>query len=111
MIAAVRERFDAIMAANPQNSLLMESATGSVDNCNRRWCWSDALFMGPPGWVALAQATGDLRYQAYADKEYTATTAVLFDPGAGLYFRDSRFFGKKGAQGERIFWSRGNGWV
>src|ERR1700761_2095148 len=58
MIAAVRQRFDAIMAAYPQDSLLMVRAPGGVGGCFRRWCWSDALFMGPPGWMALAQATG-----------------------------------------------------
>jgi rhamnogalacturonyl hydrolase YesR len=52
-----------------------------------------------------------MRYQAYADKEYAATTALLFDPVTGLYYRDSGYFDKKGAEGERIFWSRGNGWV
>jgi rhamnogalacturonyl hydrolase YesR len=110
-IAAVRERFDAIIAADPKDSLLMVPARGGVGGCFRRWCWSDALFMGPPGWVALAQATGEHRYQAYADKEYAATTALLFEASRGLYYRDSSFFGKKGAQGEPIFWSRGNGWA
>jgi hypothetical protein len=28
-----------------------------------------------------------------------------------LYFRDSRFFERRGPNGEKIFWSRGNGWV
>ncbi len=111
MIAAVRDRFNAIIAANPQDSLLMASAPDDVSGCFRRWCWSDALFMGPPGWVALAQVTGDKRYQAYADKQYAATTALLFDPAVRLYYRDSSYFGKRGAHGERIFWSRGNGWV
>jgi unsaturated rhamnogalacturonyl hydrolase len=107
MIAAVRQRFDAIIAANLTDSLLMVPRGG----CQRRWCWCDALFMGPPGWVALAGATGDARYQAYADKEYAATTALLLDPDQALFYRDSSFFGKKGENGEKIFWSRGNGWV
>lgn len=111
MIAATRARFDAVIAANPTDSLLMVPSGGGRGGCYRRWCWSDALFMGPPGWVALARATSDNRYQAYADREYRATTALLFDSAAGLYYRDSTFFGKKGEQGERIFWSRGNGWV
>jgi unsaturated rhamnogalacturonyl hydrolase len=111
MIAAVQQRFDAIMAANLYGSLLMVRAPGGTGGCFARWCWSDALFMGPPGWTALAQATGDLRYQAYADKEYAATTALLLDPDQALYYRDSSFFGKTGPNGEKIFWSRGNGWV
>lgn len=111
MIAAVRARFDAVIAANPTDSLIMVRAPGGLGGCFRRWCWSDALFMGPPGWVALARVTGDSRYQVYADREYAATTALLFDSATGLYYRDSSFFGKRGEQGERIFWSRGNGWV
>ena len=67
--------------------------------------------MGPPGWVGLSQATQDPRYLAYADKEYRATAALLFDGSRGLFYRDSSYFGKDGAHGEPIFWSRGNGWV
>lgn len=111
MIAAVRQRFDAILAAKPNASLLMVRTFGWTSGCFTRWCWCDALFMGPPGWVALTQATGVPRYLAYADKEYTATTALLFDRDEALYYRDSSYFGKKGAHGEKIFWSRGNGWV
>jgi rhamnogalacturonyl hydrolase YesR len=108
MIAAVQERFDTIIAANPSGSLQMTQAPGG---CFQRWCWCDALFMGPPGWAAFGQATKDSRYQAYADKEYRATTDFLFDAQAGLFYRDSSYFGKTGEHGEKIFWSRGNGWV
>ncbi|HET7085966.1 MAG TPA: glycoside hydrolase family 88 protein [Rhizomicrobium sp.] len=111
MIADVRQRFDAVIAAKLTDSLLMVRVSSSLGGCFRRWCWSDALFMGPPGWVALSQATGDPRYLAYADKEYRATTALLFDPDQALYYRDSSYFGKKGPHDEKIFWSRGNGWV
>jgi rhamnogalacturonyl hydrolase YesR len=111
MIADIRQRFDAIIAAHPPDSLMMVPAPGGQGGCFRRWCWCDALFMGPPGWVALSQATGDPRYLAYADKEYRATTSLLLDGDQTLYYRDSSYFGKVGAQGEKIFWSRGNGWV
>jgi len=111
MIADIRQRFDAIVAARPPDSLMMVRAPGGQGGCFRRWCWCDALFMGPPGWVALSQATGDPRYLAYADKEYRATTALLLDGDQALYYRDSSYFGKVGAHGEKIFWSRGNGWV
>ncbi len=110
MIAAARQRFDAVIKANPSGPLLMVSTPGAED-CTPRWCWSDALFMGPPGWVALTAATGDPRYLAYADKEYRATTALLFDKDEALFYRDSSYMGHKGPQGEKIFWSRGNGWA
>ena len=111
IIAAVRQRFDSIIAANLSDPLIMVPVSGAQKGCERRWCWCDALFMGPPGWVALSQATQDPRYLAYADKEYRATTALLFDGSRGLFYRDSSYFGKAGVNGERIFWSRGNGWV
>ena len=107
MIAATRQRFDAVIKASPSGSLLMSAP----DGCFQRWCWSDALFMGPPGWAALSSATGDLRYLAYADKEYRATTGLLFDPEQSLFYRDSSFKGRDGPDGRKIFWSRGNGWV
>ena len=106
IIAATRRRFDAVLKANPSGSLLM-----SQPNCFPRWCWSDALFMAPPAWVALTGLTHDPRYQAFADKEYRATTALLFDPDQSLFYRDSSFKGNTDANGRKIFWSRGNGWV
>ena len=110
LIAAVRLRFDSIIEANLSDSLLMVPAN-SRGGCFRRWCWCDALFMGPTGWIALNQAVKDPRYLTYADKEFRATTALLFDPDQALYYRDSSYFGKTGPHGEKIFWSRGNGWV
>src|SRR6266849_1648657 len=35
----------------------------------------------------------------------------LYDPGEHLYFRDSTYFDRREANGKKIFWSRGNGWV
>jgi rhamnogalacturonyl hydrolase YesR len=112
-IAPLKARFDAIIAAAPRNSLeftdnpppFMESA------CQTRWCWADALFMGPPTFAALTRATGDPKYLAYADSEFWATADYLFDRRENLFARDSRFFTRRGPGGEKIFWSRGNGWV
>jgi unsaturated rhamnogalacturonyl hydrolase len=58
-------------------------------------------------------------YLEFADKEYLATTEYLFrefdDIPGGLYLRDSTFFDPAedplDANGNLIFWSRGNGWV
>ena len=111
MIAVVRQRFDTIIAAHPAGSLEMVPTADSGGGCFQRWCWCDALFMGPMGWISLSQAVKDPRYLAYADKEFRATTAYLFDPSQALYYRDSSYFKKTGANGEKIFWSRGNGWV
>ncbi len=79
--------------------------------CKNRWCWADALFMGPPVWIDLAKQTGDKRYLDFADKEFWATVNFLWDKDDHLFFRDSRFFEKREANGEKIIWARGVGWV
>jgi len=54
---------------------------------------------------------GDMRYLAYADTEFWATTDYLYDRKEHLFYRDSRFFQQRDERGGKIFWSRGNGWV
>jgi unsaturated rhamnogalacturonyl hydrolase len=110
-IAPVRARFDAILAGPPPSADLTFIDGTEDQPCQVRWCWSDALFMGPPTWTALSAATGDPRYAAYGDREFWATTDWLLDKPYGLYFRDSRYFDRRDDQGRKIFWSRGNGWV
>lgn len=77
----------------------------------REWAWCDALFMGPAGLAMLSTATGDRRYLDMADSLWWKTTDYLFDNSEQLYFRDSRYFGQHEANGKKVFWSRGNGWV
>lgn len=112
-IAPMRKAFDLVLA-NPSYADLafVERPAGAGDPlCFDRWCWCDALFMSPPALVELSNATGDPRYAAFAKSEFWAVTAYLQDPESSLYFRDSRFFERRGENGEKIFWSRGNGWV
>ena len=75
------------------------------------WWWCDALFMVPPVLARMSLATGDRRYLDYMDREWWQTSASLYDPAEHLYFRDSRYFTQKQANGQKVFWSRGNGWV
>ncbi len=75
------------------------------------WWWCDALFMAPPVLGRMSVATGDRRYLDYMDHEWWETSASLYDPAEHLYYRDSRYFTQKQANGEKVFWSRGNGWV
>jgi unsaturated rhamnogalacturonyl hydrolase len=109
MIAPVRKTFDTVIAASPKVSL--DFVSDGDGGCQVRWCWCDALFMAPPAWAGLTRTTGDSRYRAYAGKEYWATVARLYDRREHLFYRDSRFIGQRGSHGEKIFWSRGNGWV
>ncbi|MGD0938223.1 MAG: glycoside hydrolase family 88 protein [Terracidiphilus sp.] len=75
------------------------------------WWWCDALFMAPPVLARVSEATGDRRYLGYMDREWWQTSASLYDPADHLYFRDSRYFTQKQQNGQKIYWSRGNGWV
>ena len=76
-----------------------------------RWSWCDALFMAPPVYAKLYVLTGDKKYIRFMDKEYKATYNHLYDKEENLFYRDSRYFDKKEANGEKVFWGRGNGWV
>ncbi|KQV57073.1 MULTISPECIES: glycoside hydrolase family 105 protein [unclassified Caulobacter] len=111
-IAPLRQRFDAILTYPPKVGLEHAEYTDprGVD-CDQRWCWSDALFMAPATWFELSAVTGDPRYAAYARKEFAAVTDFLYDKDEHLYYRDSRFFPRRGPDGEKVFWSRGDGWV
>jgi unsaturated rhamnogalacturonyl hydrolase len=109
MIAPTRAGFDAILAQPATNSLDFDKAK----NPRRldRWSWCDALYMGPPGWVRLTAATGDKAYLDFAVQEWWTTSDYLYDKAEHLYYRDGSYFAKKEANGQKVFWSRGNGWV
>lgn len=112
-IAPLRARFDQILAMPPVGVGLQHGERGdsAIPDCKKRWCWSDALFMAPPVWVELSMMTGDQRYAEYAKREFLSVTAYLYDQTEHLFYRDSRFFDRRGPNGEKIFWSRGSGWV
>jgi len=81
------------------------------------WWWCDALFMGPPVFVQYASLTGDNKYLTANDELYNECYELLFDQEEHLFARDMRYQWKgdgeymKESNGEKIFWSRGNGWV
>jgi len=106
MFRPTRERFDYILA-NPSTNSLQFNIKGSQD----RWSWCDALFMSPPAWARLYKATDDRRYLDFMTREWWVTTDFLYDKDEHLYFRDSTYFDKREANGKKVFWSRGNGWV
>lgn len=108
-LAPVRARFDAVLATPSDVPMIFDEGRGERP-CQVRWCWSDAIFMAPPVWAALSAATGEPAYWRHADHELQATIAALYDPEEHLFYRDSRFIGRPGASGHKVFWSRGNGW-
>ena len=109
MIAPLRERFDAILAEPSKVESL--DFTQSNHIAGENWAWCDSLFMAPPAWVRLASATGDARYSDFAVKEWWRTSDYLYDQNEHLFFRDSTYFKKTEANGKKVFWGRGNGWV
>jgi len=75
------------------------------------WWWCDALFMAPPTWVRMYTATGDKKYVQFLDEEWAKTSQLLYDKDAHLYWRDASYIGKTEKNGQKLFWSRGQGWV
>ena len=81
------------------------------------WWWCDALFMAPPTLAKLAAITGDKSYLEMNDRYFRETYDRLYNKDERLYARDASYLinekgeGKLEANGKKIFWSRGNGWV
>ena len=81
------------------------------------WWWCDALFMAPPALVKLSVTTGDKRYMEKSDKLFHECYNLLYDKEEHLFARDLGYVIKGDgndrheANGRKIFWSRGNGWV
>ena len=109
VIAPMRQTFDFILAHRATGSLEFDR---KISPWNQdRWSWCDALFMSPPAWLRLWQATGDRRYLDFAIEEWWVTSDFLYDKEEHLYARDSSILPRREKNGAKIFWSRGNGWV
>jgi rhamnogalacturonyl hydrolase YesR len=82
-----------------------------------KWWWCDALFMGPPAMVKLGMVTGNNSYLTYSDQLFKECYELLYDKEEHLFARDLKYVIKndgkdiREANGKKIFWSRGNGWV
>lgn len=106
MIEPTKLRFDFILAHPKTNDLHF-----NLKEARDRWSWCDALFMAPPAWLKLSEATEDAKYALFMDREWRATSDFLYDKSEHLFYRDSTYFDRREANGRKIFWSRGNGWV
>jgi unsaturated rhamnogalacturonyl hydrolase len=98
ILAPTRQRMDALIQRtdDPQKPL---------------WWWCDALFMAPPVLADLSKVAGDPKYLNFMDREWWRTSKLLYDPQLHLYSRDASYLDKHEANGAKVFWSRGNGWV
>ena len=110
IIAPTQARLDYVISHPSQGSLLLDYSDGET---TERWSWCDALFMAPPVYAKLSVITGDNKYLEFMDREYKATYEFLYDNDEHLFYRDHRYFPEKvlEANGRKVFWGRGNGWV
>lgn len=82
-----------------------------------KWWWCDALFMGPPVLVKMTNLTGDEKYSKANDEYFKECYELLYNKEEKLFARDLNYVIKGDdkdrweANGKKIFWSRGNGWV
>jgi rhamnogalacturonyl hydrolase YesR len=89
--------------------------------------YADGLFTGPPALTMLYSVTKDEKYLQWMEACFWDVYGKLYDTEEHLFYRDHRFFPEcaeerknnsdwKGnhqvtANGKKILWSRGNGWV
>lgn len=103
MLTSVRERADWIMSNPPDTSMHYRN--------KQAWSWCDALFMAPPVYAHLSRITGDPKYLNFMHTNFLRAYTHLYDRENHLFFRDDSYFDKLEANGTKIFWGRGNGWV
>jgi rhamnogalacturonyl hydrolase YesR len=103
MLKPTRDELDAILE-RPREAVIPKGKEIT-------WWWCDALFMAPPVWSRMYAATGDRKYIDFLDEEWAKTSGLLYDTSEHLYARDSSYLTKTEANGKKMFWSRGNGWV
>lgn len=108
MMVPTKARVDWVIENPPTGSFLLNYGDGTT---LEHWTWCDALFMAPPVYAKMYMLTGDKKYIRFMDKEYKATYNFLFDKVDSLFYRDHRYFDMKEANGAKVFWGRGNGWV
>jgi unsaturated rhamnogalacturonyl hydrolase len=108
MLAPTRAEFDRLMTLP---DVCTETCPPWHDGKTPMWWWCDALFMAPPVWAELAAITGNKAYLDRMDRQWWETSQLLYDPVEHLYSRDTSYLNEHEANGKKIFWSRGNGWV
>jgi rhamnogalacturonyl hydrolase YesR len=108
MLEPAKQRCDQIMATPPKDENDLDF---TKPGAQEKWVWCDALFMSPPVWARLSAATGDKKYLDFMNQRWWRTSDHLYDTQEHLYYRDDRFLTMHEANGRKVFWCRGNGWV
>ncbi len=97
------------------NQIVGHPKTGSLGyydkDSHARWCWCDALFMAPTAFARMGKTTGNKAYFDFLDKEFRASYDSLYCRQEKLFYRDTRYKTMREANGSKVFWGRGNGWV
>jgi rhamnogalacturonyl hydrolase YesR len=106
MVKPTLERMDYILANRHFGDLEFTRPGNQL-----RWSWCDALFMAPPAYARAYRITGNIKYLNFMDEEFKVTYDTLYDHAEKLFYRDTRYKTQREANGEKIFWGRGNGWV
>lgn len=110
ILGPTKARLDYVIEHPSKGTLFLDYSDAQT---LERWSWCDALYMAPPVYIKMANITGNDKYLEFMDREYKVTYDFLYDQDEHLFYRDFRFFPDKKleANGEKIFWGRGNGWV
>lgn len=109
MIKSTGQYFDFMLKYPSKRSLKFTWDPGSFPT--ERWSWCDALFMAPTVWAKMAKLQNREDYRTFMHQEFKYTYDYLYDTKEHLFFRDDRYFDQKEANGAKVFWGRGNGWV
>jgi unsaturated rhamnogalacturonyl hydrolase len=81
------------------------------------WWWCDALFMAPPTLAKLSKTLHQPSFLQLNDSLFKQCYDRLYNKTEHLFARDENYLinekgeGKLEANGKKVFWSRGNGWV
>lgn len=108
MLEPTKTQFDRVII---MPDVCTESCPPGSDQKTPLWWWADSAFMAPPVWAELYGITGKREYLDHMDQEWWVTYKLLYDQKEHLYSRDASYIGKYEANGKKVFWSRGNGWV
>lgn len=90
---------------------------GEIKRHGITWWWCDALFMAPPTLAKLSKTFNDPSYLVLSDTLFMQCYRLLYNKEEKLFARDATYLidangnGKREANGKKVFWSRGNGWV
>jgi rhamnogalacturonyl hydrolase YesR len=106
---ALLDRGMADKLAPARKAIDQQIASATTGRTN--WSWCDALFMAPPALARLSAVTGDSRYITFLNNQFWDAKEFMYDKEEHLFYRDKNYFNVKNAEGKKLFWSRGNGWV